>query len=105
MIRPLFLLSFLLGVVQGCVSPVPVEKADCPCTEGFVCCPVVDYCIEGSHIIDFAYSLLDRLGHNPRELNRLIKSTISLGLELPLSKGLDLEAKKCVEYIIETRQG
>ena len=66
---------------------------------------LVDYCIEGSHIIDFAYSLLDRLGHNPRELNRLIKSTISLGLELPLSKGLDLEAKKCIEYIIETRQG
>ena len=66
---------------------------------------LIDYNIEENYIMEFAYSLLDGLCRNPKELNTLTKSIISQGLELSLTKGLDLEAKKCVEYIIETRQG
>tara|TARA_Y100001970_G_scaffold283657_1_gene399399 strand:- start:617 stop:1255 length:639 start_codon:yes stop_codon:yes gene_type:complete len=66
---------------------------------------LIDYCVEEKHINEFAYSLLGRLCHNSRELNNLTKSVITQGLELSIVKGLDLEAKKCVEYIIETRQG
>lgn len=66
---------------------------------------LIDYSVEETHIIEFAYSLLDSLCRNPKELNMLTKSVISQGLELSLTKALDLEAKKCIEYIIETRQG
>ena len=55
--------------------------------------------------VGFAHSLLDSLCRNPRELNQLTKSIISQGLELSLAQGLDLEAKRCIEYIIETGQG
>ena len=66
---------------------------------------LIDYCIEENRIVEFAHSLLDSLCRNPRELNQLTKSIISQGLELSLAQGLDLEAKRCIEYIIETGQG
>ena len=66
---------------------------------------MIDYCIEENRIVEFAHSLLDSLCSNPRELNQLTKSIISQGLELSLAQGLDLEAKRCIEYIIETGQG
>ena len=66
---------------------------------------LIDYCIEENYIVEFAHSLLDSLCRNPRELNQLTKSIILQGLELSLAQGLDLEAKRCIEYIIETGQG
>lgn len=65
---------------------------------------LIDYCISGDKIIEFSYDLLKSLSSNTRELIKMTKTMVSEGLDLTLNKALDFESRKCIEYIIETRQ-